>query len=124
MSEPPASVRVDAWAWSVRLFATRSLATSACRAGHVRVNGTRVKPAHPVRVGDTVRALTAGGDRVVIVTGLLSTRVGAAVAVQNYEDRSPPPPPRELRPAPISRSPGAGRPTKRDRRQLDRLRNR
>jgi len=100
------------------------MATDACRAGHVRVNGARVKPAHPVRVGDTVRALTAGGERIVIVTGLLSKRVSAAVAVQQYEDQSPPPLEREQRPAPIVREPGAGRPTKRDRRRLDQLRAR
>jgi len=124
VGEASTSVRVDAWAWSVRLFATRSMATDACRAGHVRVNGTRVKPAHPVRVGDTVRALTAGGERIVVVTGLLTKRVAAAVAVQHYQDNSPPPLPRELRPAPITRAPGAGRPTKRDRRRIDRLRDR
>ena len=124
MSDPTANVRVDAWTWAVRLFATRSMATDACRAGHVRVNGARVKPAHPVRIGDTVRALTAGGERIVVVTGLLSKRVAAAVAVQQYQDNSPPPLPRELRPSPIIRDPGAGRPTKRERRRLDRLRHR
>jgi len=117
-------VRVDAWVWAVRIYPTRSIAAAACRGGHVRVNDARVKPAHPVRIGDTVRALTPGGERVVVVTGLLAKRVSAAVAVQNYEDHSPPPPPREERPAPIIREPGAGRPTKRDRRRIQRLRGR
>jgi len=117
-------VRVDAWTWAVRIYSTRSIAAAACRGGHVRVNDARVKPAHPVRIGDTVRALTPGGERVVVVTGLLAKRVSAAVAVQNYEDHSPPPPPREERPAPIIREPGAGRPTKRDRRRIQRLRGR
>jgi ribosome-associated heat shock protein Hsp15 len=90
----------------------------------VRVNGARVKPAHPVRIGDSVRALTPGGERVVVVTGLISKRVGAALAVANYVDNSPPPPPREERAAPILREPGAGRPTKRDRRRIERLRGR
>jgi len=118
------AVRVDAWTWAVRLYATRSAATDACRAGHVRVNGARVKPAHLVRIGDTVRALTPGRERIVEVTGLLSKRVGAAVAVQHYLDRSPPPEPRSERPAPITRERGAGRPTKRDRRRIERLRGR
>ncbi len=124
MSEPPSSVRVDAWTWAVRLYATRSAAADACRGGHVRVNGTRVKPAHAVKVGDTVRAMTPGGERIVLVTGLLSRRVSAALAVQQYEDRSPPPPPRGDRPAPILRDRGAGRPSKRDRRRTEQLRGR
>ncbi len=124
MTTAPPAVRVDAWVWAVRIYPTRSVAAAACRGGHVRVNDARVKPAHPVRIGDTVRALTPGGERVVVVTGLLAKRVSAAVAVQNYEDHSPPPPPREERPAPIVRERGAGRPTKRDRRRIQRLRGR
>lgn len=117
-------VRVDAWTWSVRVYPTRSAAADACRGGHVRVNGSRVKPAHQVKVGDTVRAMTPGGERVLVVTGLLTKRVSATIAAQNYEDHSPPPPPREERPAPIVRERGAGRPTKRDRRRTERLRGR
>lgn len=124
MSEPSLGVRVDVWVWAVRLYATRSAAAEACRGGHVRINGTRVKPAHPVRVGDTVRAVTPGGERIVLVMGLLSKRVGAAIAVQQYEDRSPPSVPRVESPAPILRERGSGRPSKRDRRRIERLRGR
>ena len=124
MAEQAVSVRVDAWTWAVRLYPTRSAAADACRGGHVRVNGARAKPSHPVRSGDTVRALTPAGERVVIVTGLLSKRVGAAVAVQHYEDHSPPALPKEERPAPIARAVGSGRPSKRDRRRLERFRGR
>jgi ribosome-associated heat shock protein Hsp15 len=123
-SDRAAALRVDVWTWAVRLFATRSTATAACRGGHVRVNGAPAKPAHPVRLGDTVRAITPGGERIVVVTGLPAKRLGAALAVQNYEDRSPAPVPRTERPAPVSRERGAGRPTKRERRQTDRLRGR
>jgi ribosome-associated heat shock protein Hsp15 len=112
------------WVWAVRLFATRSLAAAACRGGHVKVNGASVKPAHAVRVGDTIRARTPGGERVVVVVGLVSKRTSAALAVQNYEDHSPPPPPREERPASIQRDRGSGRPTKRDRRRIEELRRR
>lgn len=118
------SIRVDAWTWAVRIYPTRSAASTACKAGHVKVNGAGAKPAHQVRIGDKVRARTAGGERVVIVTGLIDKRTSATVAVQNYEDHSPPPPPREARPAPVLRERGAGRPTKRDRRQVERLRGR
>lgn len=123
-SAEPTSVRVDVWTWGVRLFATRSAATDACRAGHVRINGTRVKPAHQVKPGDSVRALTPGGERIVTVVGLTTKRTSASIAVANYEDHSPPPEPKALRPAPIVRERGSGRPTKRDRRRVEKLRGR
>ena len=122
--EPLTSVRADAWTWAIRLYPTRSAATAACKAGHVKVNGTSAKPAHPVRPGDTVHAQTPGGERVVVVVGLIDKRTSAALATTNYEDRTPPPPPKEARPAPIVRDRGSGRPTKRDRRITQRLRRR
>lgn len=120
--EAPTSVRVDSWIWSVRLTKTRSLAAAACRAGHVRVNGERVKPAQAVRDGDEIRLRHAGRERIVIVTRLVRKRVGAAVAAECLIDKSPPPPAPETAPAVPVRDRGAGRPTKRDRRELDRLR--
>lgn len=115
-------MRVDSWIWSVRLTKTRSAAASACRAGHVRVNGERAKPAQPVRAGDEIRLRYAGRERIVVVRQLLRKRVGAPVAVQAYLDNSPPPPaPADLAAVGVRRR-GAGRPTKRDRRELERLR--
>lgn len=116
------SVRVDSWIWAARLVKTRSLGATACRGGHVRVNGDRVKPAYSLRVGDEVRLRNEGRERVVVVKRLIRKRVGAPIAAQCYVDNSPPPPPREaVAPAGI-RDRGAGRPTKRDRRDLERLR--
>jgi ribosome-associated heat shock protein Hsp15 len=123
-AQDPASVRVDAWVWAIRLYATRSAATAACRAGHVKVNGASAKPAQPVRPGDTVRAHTPGGERIVVVTGLIGKRTSALLAALNYDDRTPPPPPKEERPAEVRRARGAGRPTKRERREIERLRGR
>jgi ribosome-associated heat shock protein Hsp15 len=116
------TVRVDSWIWSVRLVKTRSMGAAACRGGHVRVNGERVKPAHTVRAGDEVRLRHDGRERVVVVKQVIRKRVGAAVAAECLVDNSPPPPPREaVAPAGV-RDRGAGRPTKRDRRELERLR--
>ncbi|GAB2963499.1 hypothetical protein GCM10023080_025390 [Streptomyces pseudoechinosporeus] len=116
------TVRVDSWIWSVRLVKTRSMGATACRGGHVRVNGERVKPAHALRVGDEVRLRHGSRERVVVVKRLIRKRVGAPVAAECYIDNSPPPPPREaVAPAGI-RDRGTGRPTKRDRRELERLR--
>ncbi|MEU5026100.1 RNA-binding S4 domain-containing protein [Streptomyces milbemycinicus] len=122
MASDNAPVRVDSWIWSVRLTKTRSLAATACRGGHVRVNGERVKAAHAVRPGDEVRLFHAGRERIVVVKRLVRKRVGAAVAAECFVDNSPPPPPREEVAAVGHRDRGAGRPTKRDRRDMERLR--
>lgn len=121
MAEP--SARVDVWAWSARFYKTRSLATAACKAGHVRVNGERAKPAQPVRVGDEVRVQT-DREHTVLVRGILTKRVSAPLAAAAYDDQTPALPPRVERPAAVTRERGSGRPTKRQRRELDRLRGR
>ena len=117
-------VRVDRWLWAVRLTKTRSGAAQACRAGHVQVNGARAKPAAPVKVADTVRLRVGDRERVVEVVRLIEHRVGAELAAGCLIDRSPPPPPRDPLDRPGRRAPGMGRPTKRDRRDLDRARGR
>ncbi|MEV8325433.1 RNA-binding S4 domain-containing protein [Kitasatospora sp. NPDC059811] len=122
MAEHEGSVRVDSWIWSVRLTKTRALAAAACRAGHVRVNGERVKPAQALRPGDEVRVREEGYERVVVVQKLIRKRVGATVAADCLIDNSPPRPPRELVATAGERDRGAGRPTKRERRDLDQLR--
>lgn len=118
------SVRVDQWLWAVRMTKTRSDAAAACRGGHVEVNGKAAKPATSVKIGDRVTAHLRDRERVLEVTALLLKRVGAALAVECYVDHSPPPPEREYVAPPFERERGSGRPTKRDRRQLDRLRGR
>ncbi|RZU65512.1 ribosome-associated heat shock protein Hsp15 [Microterricola gilva] len=116
------TTRVDSWLWAVRLFKTRSAATAACRSGHVRVNGERVKAAQGVRIGDEIRIRISGFDRIVVARRLLVKRVGADVAAECYTDNTPPPPPKsEMALLPV-RDRGAGRPTKRDRREIERLR--
>ena len=114
-------VRVDGWLWAIRIYKTRSAATTACRAGHVRIGGERTKAAQTVKPGDEVRVRMSGFDRILIVKQTLSKRVGAPVAVTAYEDRTPP---REPSAMLAVRDRGAGRPTKGERREIDRLRGR
>jgi ribosome-associated heat shock protein Hsp15 len=122
MTTPTGPTRIDSWIWAIRLVKTRSQASAACRAGHVQLNGERVKPAHPLRIGDEVRVRLDGRERVVVATRLVSKRVGAPVAIECFTDHSAPPPPREELLPVAHRDRGTGRPTKRDRRALERLR--
>ena len=118
-------VRIDKWLWAVRVFKTRTLATEACRAGHVKVAGHPVRAARPVRIGETIEAQVGDLHRTVKVLGLLPTRVGAQVAKDFAEDLTPPEEyqkqrdpkfrPLFIRPA------GSGRPTKKDRRDMEKL---
>ncbi len=114
------SARVDQWLWAVRVYKTRVDATEACRGGHVRVNGSPAKAAARVRPGDRVAAHVHGRERAFEVLEPITKRVGAARAADCLVDHTPPAPP----PGPVhfDRDRGTGRPTKRDRRQLDRLR--
>ena len=123
MIDAPASVRIDKWLWAARVFKTRSLAAAACQGGKVDVNDDAAKPAKLVRPGDVVRVtLPAGRRRIVKVRVAGERRGGPAQARELFEDLTPPEPPRLRQARPPFRPMGAGRPTKRERRQLDRLR--
>ena len=116
------SARLDSWIWAVRLFKTRSAAAAACRGGHVRVNGTPAKPGTRIGPNDEIRPRVDGLEKIVVVVRAITKRVGAAVVPECLIDRSPPPPPKEVLASVPRRDRGAGRPTKRDRREIDRLR--
>ncbi|WP_026118456.1 RNA-binding S4 domain-containing protein [Nocardiopsis salina] len=118
----PDSTRIDRWLWAVRLTKTRSDAAQACRGGHVRINGRPAKPATGVKAGDEVRVRLHGRTRLVDVSHIIVKRVGAPIATRCYVDRSPAPPTPEARGPVLKRDRGAGRPTKKDRRQLEKLR--
>lgn len=113
-------MRIDAWLWTTRQFRSRSLATAAVRAGHVRVNDATVKASYKVVPGDVVRIRVQGFDRILEVVSLPAKRVGAPLAREAYIDHSPPRP-RIYGGIPL-RDPGSGRPTKKERRQLEELR--
>ena len=119
------SARIDQWLQAVRLTKTRSDAADACRGGHGEINGKQAKPASVVKVGDRVEVLVNQRQRIVDVTRVITKRVGAAIALECFEDHSAPPPERDnLRLLFGERDRGTGRPTKRDRRKIDQLRGR
>jgi ribosome-associated heat shock protein Hsp15 len=118
-------VRIDKWLWAARFFKSRTLAAAACNGGKVHVNGDAAKPSKTVRPGDLLRVTLPRIRRIVRVAALAERRGGASEAAVLYDDLTPPPPPREARPGPPAyRPPGAGRPTKRERRRIDRLADR
>ncbi len=121
-------VRIDKWLWAVRIFKTRSAANDACSSGRVRIGGAAAKPASRVHLGDELTVRTRGVTRTYRVDRLIEKRVGAAIATECYEDLTPP----EALPKKQSdsermdaawaeRTRGAGRPTKRDRRQMEKF---
>ena len=123
MADPqaPTETRVDRWLCAVRLVKSRPLATQLCEAGHVLVNGSPAKPSTKVRAGDRVDARIADRERVVEVVRPIESRVGAPIAATCFLDHTPPPIVTEIRPG-IMAVRGEGRPSKRLRRELERLR--
>ncbi len=117
MTEP---VRIDQYLTATRIYKSRTAARDACDAGHVKLNGATVKPSHSVSIGDEIRCIAPRGAVVMKVLGLAEKRLSPPLARALYEDHSPPPPPREERMP--QRDRGAGRPTKAERRAIQRLR--
>ncbi|MBT1018679.1 RNA-binding S4 domain-containing protein [Canibacter sp. lx-72] len=115
-------IRVDVWIWAARLAKTRSRATAACKAGHVRINGVTAKPAQHVTVGDRVRVTIGDTFKLYEVIGFASKRGSATEVAKLFTDLTPSAPSKAERAAPVLRDAGAGRPSKKERRQLDRLR--
>ncbi len=120
-----ASTRVDKWLWSVRAYKTRTQAGDACSAGKVLVNGEIAKAATKIKIGDEVTARRRDRTLVFGVIEVIEKRVSAAKAAECVDDRSPALPPRDGGDAFMAevgkRERGAGRPTKRDRREIERF---
>ena len=123
-SEPSPSIRLDKYLWFARKVKTRSKATKLVKDGKIRVNGSKVsKASHVVRAGDIITAAISTNVHILKVLELGNRRGPASEAQALYEDLTPVPPPTKApRPRRPEREKGAGRPTKRDRRQTDRLR--
>jgi ribosome-associated heat shock protein Hsp15 len=118
------SQRIDRWLWFVRVVKSRTLAAGLVTEGRVRLNRDKIaKPSQGVKIGDVLTITVGPRLRIFKVVGLGQRRGPPSEAMGLYEDLTPPPPPREDRVIPASgeREPGSGRPTKRDRRLLDRL---
>lgn len=121
-------VRVDKWLWAARFYKTRALAVAAIEGGKVTMAGERVKPARLLRAGDELRIRLGAFEHIVAVRDLSERRGPAAVAALLYEETAESRANREklaeqLRLAPAAFVQDKGRPTKRDRRELDRLRD-
>ncbi len=118
-------LRIDKYLWAIRIFKTRSLATEACRAGRVKLNGQNVKPSYVVKIGERYTVQKGVERKEILVTGLLERRVDAKTAVQFYEDHTPVEETygfKSVFHAPVlKRDRGSGRPTKKDRREIDDL---
>jgi ribosome-associated heat shock protein Hsp15 len=123
-------VRIDKWLWAARFFKTRSLASHACELGRVEYNGQPCKPAHEVRAGDMLKVKNDGGEFQIEVLGISATRGPASVAQALYRETDAS---RELRVRMAEERKAAprfdplwddGRPSKRDRRRIDRFRGR
>jgi ribosome-associated heat shock protein Hsp15 len=124
--EQAKSIRIDKWLWAVRIFKTRSQATNACKNSKVFINETSVKPSHTVKIGDVIEVKHPLITRTFKVIGLLEKRVSAKIAKDFVEEITPAEEFEKLkaiRNNPLAfREKGAGRPTKRERRKIDRLR--
>jgi ribosome-associated heat shock protein Hsp15 len=120
-------VRVDKWLWSVRIFKSRTMATTACKSGKVKIGEINVKPSYLLEGGELILVRKDGFDLQFKVLKLIEKRVGAPIAVECYENLTPE---EELnkykdwfigKAAPERREKGAGRPTKKERRTIDRF---
>ena len=118
-------VRADKWLWAVRVYKTRSLAADACSAGKVKIDGDSIKPAKELKVGDTLHITREQQRLVYKITKLIERRVGAPEAQACYEDQSPTEENGGILPSAFrfpAREAGAGRPTKKERRDMGKFR--
>ncbi len=116
--------RIDKWLWAIRIYKTRTLASDACSAGKVKIDGESVKASYMIKVGQTVHIQKQGEKHIIKCLQLIEKRVGAAIATTCYEDLTPPEEKDKLRFPSVFyevRDKGTGRPTKKDRRDIDKF---
>lgn len=120
-------IRIDKWLWAVRLFKTRSLAADACAAGKIKMDGESLKGSYMLKAGQTIQVQKEGIRMIIKVVKLIEKRVGAPLAVQCYEDLTPPEEKDKLKFPSVFyevRDRGIGRPTKKDRRAIEKFKDR
>jgi ribosome-associated heat shock protein Hsp15 len=126
---PLSKVRIDKWLWSVRIFKSRTMATEACKSGKVKINDSNAKPSQSLTRGNVIQVKKEGFNMTYKVVDLIEKRVSAVLAQPCYEDLTPEDEMNKFKEWYISNTPaeqrekGAGRPTKRDRRTLDRFKD-
>ena len=119
-------LRVDKWLWMIRLFKTRTAASDACTAGKVKINGVNCKPSREVKIGDELQVRIGQLLKTVHITAFPKNRIPAKLVLDFYEDKTPQEEYERIKMLSSrfeSREHGIGRPTKRDRRQLDYLKD-
>ncbi len=120
-------LRIDKYLWAIRIFKTRSLATDACKAGRVKLNGQNIKPSHEVKMGEVYQVSKGEERKVLKVTGLLEQRADAKTVINFFDDITPVEQTHAFKSmfhAPLlKRDRGTGRPTKKDRREIDDLKD-
>jgi ribosome-associated heat shock protein Hsp15 len=120
-------LRIDKYLWAIRIFKTRTLAAEACKAGRVKLENQNIKPSHEVKVGETYQVSKGIERRVLKVTGLLEHRADAKTVINFFQDITPVEQTQAFKSmfhAPLlTRDRGTGRPTKRDRREIDELKD-
>lgn len=118
-------LRLDKYLWAIRAFKTRSISTEACKAGRIKMTGQNLKPSHIVKIGEEYTVQKGPDKKIIQVTGLLERRVDAKTAITFYQDLTPVEDTtayKSMFHTPnLSRDRGAGRPTKKDRREIDDL---
>lgn len=116
-------LRIDKYLWSIRAFKTRTLATDACKAGRVKKDGTNIKASYEIKIGDVFSISKAAEKKIIKVIDFLLTRVEAKKAVLFYQDLTPEEDTLKFKsafmPSVLTRDGGTGRPTKKDRRDID-----
>jgi ribosome-associated heat shock protein Hsp15 len=116
-------LRIDKYLWAIRVFKTRTLATESCKAGKVKLDGQNIKPSHEVKVGEVYQVSKGIERKIIRVTGLLENRMDAKSVVNFFADETPAEHTLQYKTifhAPLlKRERGTGRPTKRERREID-----
>jgi len=123
MKEPKSEVRIDKWLWAVRLFKTRTIAIEACKKGRITIKGVTIKPSRMIKTGDVIEVRRAPITYSFEVLNLTENRMGAKLVPEFMKDVTPPSQLEILELSKMSgfvdRARGTGRPTKKDRRELD-----